>query len=173
MEGSRLYTVLCTWTSREAWNGQAYYYFLGEGISPEPEISRVDDGTVVERPPVLEVSTGERETTAAMGSFEWTCEAEESGTVTGGSGDFRDPLADKDVLPRLEGSGTVSLSWDSPTPDTLSVTAVSSEEEREVPVEGATFALKEGGWVYEIHAAWDSSEDWGGEALYCFYGVGE
>ena len=58
LEGSRLYTVLCTWASREAWNGQAYYYFLGEGISPEPEISRVDDGTVVEHPPVLEVSTG-------------------------------------------------------------------------------------------------------------------
>ena len=171
LEGSRLYTVLCTWTSREAWNGQAYYYFLGEGISPEPEISQVDDGTVVEHPPVLEVSTGERETTAAMGSFEWTCEAEESGTVTGGSGDFRDPLADKDVLPRLEGSGTVSLSWDSPTPDTLSVTAVSSEEEREVPVEETAFALLEGEWVYQVTAEWTSRSRWGGSVQYAFLGV--
>ena len=30
----------------------------GRGNFPEPEISRVDDGTVVEHPPVLEVSTG-------------------------------------------------------------------------------------------------------------------
>lgn len=171
LEGSRLYTVLCTWTSREAWNGQAYYYFLGEGISPEPETRQVDDGTVVEHPPVLEVSTGERETTAAMGSFEWTCEAEESGTVTGGSGDFRDPLADKDVLPRLEGSGTVSLSWDSPTPDTLSVTAVSSEEEREVPVEGTAFSLLEGEWVYQVTAEWTSRSRWGGSVQYAFLGV--
>ena len=40
-------------------------------------------------------------------------------------------------------------------------------------MEGDGFALKEGGWVYEIHAAWDSSEDWGGDAFYCFYGAGE
>lgn len=106
-----------------------------------------------------------------MGSFEWTCEAEESGTVTGGSGDFRDPLADKDVLPRLEGSGTVSLSWDSPTPDTLSVTAVSSEEEREVPVEGTTFSLLEGEWAYQVTAEWTSRSRWGGSVQYAFLGV--
>ena len=83
-------------------------------------------------------------------------------------------------ITRLEGSGTVTFSWDGPAPDSVTVQCWSDTEwgntraeSQEVPLEGDGFALKERGWVYEIHAAWDSSEDWGGEALYCFYGVGE
>ena len=35
-----------------------------------------------------------------------------------------------------------------------------------VKCDGDSFPLQEGEWVYTVYATWDSSEDWGGNALY-------
>ena len=40
----------------------------------------------------------------------------------------------------------------------------------EAAVEGDALTLNPGGWIYEISAEWDSSEAWGGQAVYFFYG---
>ena len=49
--------------------------------------------------------------------------------------------------------------------------AVSSEEEREMPVEETAFALLEGEWVYQVTAEWTSRSRWGGSVQYAFLGV--
>lgn len=131
-------------------------------------------------PPQLTVSCGEHSVIGIRGTYSWSYEEEGAEVGVGINADGAHPLDMEEDITRLEGSGTVTFSWDGPAPDSVTVQCWSDTEwgntraeSQEVPLEGDGFALKEGGWVYEIHAAWDSSEDWGGEALYCFYGAGE
>ena len=51
------------------------------------------------------------------------------------------------------------------------MTALSQQEEREVPVEGNAFTLLEGKWVYRITGVWNSHNNWGGTGVYAFTGI--
>lgn len=82
-------------------------------------------------------------------------------------------------LPQLNGEGKADLRWEGPAPDRVSALCWPDTEwgnydaeSQEVPLEGEGFVLKEGGWIYEIQAEWDSCETWGGQAIYFFYGMG-
>ena len=117
---------------------------------------------------------------AQRGTFSWLC-----GTKSGmeeGVGvcaESLHPLQMEGQLPQLNGEGEVSLSWDGTAPDKISARCWpdtewgnTDAESQQIPLEGDGFALREGGWIYEISAEWDSSEAWGGQAVYFFYGIG-
>lgn len=169
-EGGWIYELHMTWNSQENWGGDAYYSFYG--VNTPEALALEEDGTLFERSPALTVSLDGETVAAAKGpGGEWSYECEHSMVAAGGDWDYSDPLAEKDSLPQLVGAGEVSLSWESPAPDLLTVTALSPEEEREVPVEGDAFSLLEGEWVYQITAVWNSHNSWGGTGVYAFCGV--
>ena len=125
----------------------------------------------VESPPYLRVSSGGSDVQAARSTFGWTVLIDDR-TTKGINADGMGPAAMGEQLPWLEGAGTAELSWDGPAPDSVSVEGVPASQLTDYvagqPVEcdGESFPLQEGEWVYMVRATWDSSEDWGGNALY-------
>lgn len=170
LEGGWIYELHFTW-DRERYSGDAYYCFYG--VNTPEALAQEEDGTLWERPPELTVSVeGAEPVAAAKGpGGEWFYEFEESHINTGDHWDFSDPLEEQDSLPQLVGGGEVTLSWESPDPEYLTVTALSQQEEREVPVEGNAFTLLEGKWVYRITGVWNSHNNWGGTGVYAFTGI--
>ena len=77
-------------------------------------------------------------------------------------------------FPRLEGAGQVTLTWEGTEPYMPpSVTAQNAQgETREVSLEGNTFTLLEGEWMYGVLAGWQS-RSYGTQngAEYVFLGV--
>ena len=129
----------------------------------------------VESPPYLEVSSGGSGVQAARSSYSWMI-TNEDGTGLDRNAQGPGPASMGEQLPWLEGAGTAELSWDGPAPDSVSVEGVPvsqlADDTAGQPVEcdGDCFPLEEGEWVYRVDATWDSSEDWGGHALY-FVGI--
>ena len=129
----------------------------------------------VESPPYLEVSSGDSDVQAAQSSYSWMI-TNEDGTGLDRNAQGPGPASMGEQLPWLEGAGTAELSWDGPAPDSVSVEGVPVSQLTDYaagqPVEcdGDSFPLEEGEWVYRVDATWDSSEDWGGHALY-FVGI--
>lgn len=129
----------------------------------------------VESPPYLEVSSGGSGVQAARSTYSWIL-THEDGTGVGTNANGIAPEDMGERLPWLEGAGTAELSWDGPAPDSVSVEGVPVSQLADYaagqPVEcdGDSFPLEEGEWVYRVDATWDSSEDWGGHALY-FVGI--
>lgn len=125
----------------------------------------------VESPPYLEVSSGGSGVQATRSTFGWTVLIDDR-TTKGINADGLGPASMGKQLPWLEGAGTAELSWDGPAPDSVSVEGVPVSQLADYvagqPVEcdGESFPLQEGEWVYMVRATWDSSEDWGGNALY-------
>lgn len=129
----------------------------------------------VESPPYLEVSSGGSGVQAARSTYSWMI-TNEDGTGLDRNAQGPGPASMGEQLPWLEGAGTAELSWDGPAPDSVSVEGVPVSQLADYaagqPVEcdGDSFPLEEGEWVYRVDATWDSSEDWGGHALY-FVGI--
>ena len=125
----------------------------------------------VESPPYLRVSSGDSDVQAARSTYSWMI-TNEDGTGLDRNAQGRGPASMGKQLPWLEGAGTAELSWDGPAPDSVSVEGVPASQLTDYvagqPVEcdGESFPLQEGEWVYMVRATWDSSEDWGGNALY-------
>ena len=125
----------------------------------------------VESPPYLEVSSGDSDVQAAQSSYSWMI-TNEDGTGLDRNAQGPGPASMGEQLPWLEGAGTAELSGDGPAPDSVSVEGVPASQLTDYvagqPVEcdGESFPLEEGEWVYMVRATWDSSEDWGGNALY-------
>lgn len=125
----------------------------------------------VESPPYLEVSSGDSDVQAARSTYSWMI-TNEDGTGLDRNAQGLGPASMGKQLPWLEGAGTAELSWDGPAPDSVSVEGVPASQLTDYvagqPVEcdGESFPLEEGEWVYMVRATWDSSEDWGGNALY-------
>ena len=125
----------------------------------------------VESPPYLRVSSGDSDVQAARSTYSWMI-TNEDGTGLDRNAQGLGPASMGKQLPWLEGAGTAELSWDGPAPDSVSVEGVPvsqlADDTAGQPVEcdGESFPLEEGEWVYMVRATWDSSEDWGGNALY-------
>lgn len=125
----------------------------------------------VESPPYLRVSSGDSDVQAARSTYSWMI-TNEDGTGLDRNAQGLGPASMGKQLPWLEGAGTAELSWDGPAPDSVSVEGVPvsqlADDTVGQPVEcdGESFPLEEGEWVYMVRATWDSSEDWGGNALY-------
>ena len=170
LEGGWVYELTLTWTSPKDWGGTARYCFWG--VNTPEALALEEDGTMVEDPPAMEVSCGEETFTAARGGGgDWSSDFLDSMVVTGGGHDYIDPIKERDNLPFFSGEpgDRVSLSWECPQPDQLTVTALSpGGESREVPWEDYGFSLEEGEWIYTVSARWVSHNKWGGEVNYAF-----
>lgn len=173
LEGGWIYELHMTWNSQETWGGDAYYSFYG--VNTPQALALEEDGTLVKDPPAMTVACGEETFTAARGSGgEWSSEFSESMVATGGGHDYRDPVKERDNLPFLAGEpgAQVTLAWECPDPDSLTVTALSpAGESREVPSQDGSFLLEEGEWVYTVTAQWTSHNKWGGQMHYAFVGT--
>lgn len=144
--------------------------------SAAPESSTTQEDPPQE-PGELQVRCGETAVDAQRGTFSWFVEQDGMEEGVGVCADSPHPLQMEGQLPQLNGEGEVSLSWDGTAPDKISARCWpdtewgnTDAESQQIPLEGDGFALREGGWIYAISAEWDSSEAWGGQAVYFFYG---
>lgn len=153
---------------------------------------------VLEEPPALTVIYGENNSIEALwGTTSWKYQNED-GAWTGFEADSIHPLAAKEYMPCLEllpvitSSGShlkVKMQWDA-VPDKTSVRCwnekdwgqpdAESEElqvrtlllDSNIETEPITSVeLKDGNYVYEVIAEWNSHEEYNGIARYSFYTV--
>ncbi|MGI6617979.1 MAG: hypothetical protein ACOX36_08080 [Saccharofermentanales bacterium] len=142
---------------------------------------------IFEDAPALTVSTWNSSIEAMMGTTSWGYDKGD-GTWSGVDIDCLHPLDSntKEYMPVLQVALT-SNSAENPidavlqfsiAPDTITVCCWSdiywgntSAEGEPVPVRDFTIALKDGGYIYEVFARWDSSDKYEGTASYSFYAV--
>ena len=138
---------------------------------------------MLREPPALMVSCGDGETAALLGTYSWTW-TEPDGSGVGVEADSVQVLAARDnMIPLpLSAESTVTLRF-AEEPDTVSVLCWSTDcwERTDVPGEaveadrpeekdGTAFALTaRPDCVYEVLAAWEGRDGWGGTAYYGFY----
>lgn len=164
-----------------------------------PESSATAQETVtLKEPPALTVVYGENNSVEALrGTASWTYENED-GTWTGIAADSMHPLEAKEYMPCLEllpvmtssrSHLKVRMQWDT-IPDKVTVRCWNESywgqydaESEEVPAKllcidssdgcDAYFSveLKDGSYVYEVIAEWNSAETYHGKACYSFYTV--
>lgn len=169
-EGGWIYEISAQWEEELGSGNASYCVYV---LSGEEAAAAWD--AIPEAPPALTVSCGEVQTEALVTGSIWgvlqedgTYQAEQSGEL------FPQAEAIWDQLPRLEGAGQVTLTWEGTEPYMPpSVTAQNAQgESREVSLEGNTFTLLEGEWMYGILAGWQSrSYGYQNGAEYVFLGV--
>ena len=131
---------------------------------------------VLDGPPWLGVVSGGTTMGAVTGTCSWAC-PQADGTVRAVEADSPHPLDCRDLLYPLDtAQDTAELNFGHDPDAILSLrrwsdacwgqTGASPEE---VPLDGLTFSLSPGGWVYEVTARWDDRGWGGGTASYCFY----
>ena len=164
---------------------------------PNKESETGSNDTVLKEPPVLTVICGKESVEALRGTTSWMYQNED-GTGSGIESDSMHPLQAKEYMTPLDliptpissiDPLTANLQWDT-TPDKVVVRCWGEEcwgrydaesEDILVDVMGIDFnsqlvtnyviQLKDGNYIYEVVAEWNSSETWGGTAYYSFYTV--
>ena len=168
-------------------------YYNSEGTNEKKKIyennsenAGKEELSIPEEPPKLFVSGGGLKTEALRGTYTWEYYTDK-GEFKGVASDSPHPLDSRDHIPAVklsqkenpEENGFITMGWEIP-PDYITVTAwevdwenFQNAESDEVFLEGATFYMKNGEYVYEIKAEWLSAETFRGTAYYSFYGVFE
>ena len=135
------------------------------------------EGPAIDRrePPACTVESGGASVQAMRGGFSWAWETEDGMEAV--IADSAHPLDCQGLLPSFTaGAGAAALTFElAPTeieyvqcwPDSCWGEPTSAGEK--LPVEDGMFALKEGGWIYEIRARWDGGNGSGGAAGYGVY----
>ena len=144
---------------------------------------------ILQYPPELTVVCGEEKTEAMTGTISWRYRAgQQMRSITTS---VPHPLTLKEQLTPLVLPGTSpealmgSLEWEV-MPDVVSACCWSGEiwgqpdaAGEDVPVETGTEAakqytipLKDGEYIYQVDAQWNSAEDYGGTVSFVFYTVG-
>lgn len=160
-----------------------------------PESSAASQETAaLKEPPALTLVYGEENIEALRGTSSWTYQNEDS-TWTGIEADSMHPLQAKEYMPDLTlppvmpSFAVMQLQWDT-LPDKVLVRCWSEAywgqydaESEEVPAkllcidssDGCdpyfSIELKDGSYVYEVIAEWNSAEAYSGKACYSFYTV--
>jgi hypothetical protein len=140
---------------------------------------------VLEDPPNLTISTWNSSIEAMMGTTSWGYDKGD-GTWSGVDIDCLHPLDSKEFMPALQitpspysskSSLDAALFFDI-APDAITVCCWSdihwgniSAESEDISVRDFTIELKNGGYIYEVFARWDSSDKYEGTAYYSFYAV--
>ena len=146
----------------------------------------------LKEPPALTVAYGEESIEALRGTFSWTYQNED-GTQTGIEADSMHPLQAKEYMPQLTllpvAPSFAAMQWDT-LPDKVSVRCWSEAYWGQYDAESETVPakllcidssdgrdpyfsveLKDGSYVYEVIAEWNSAETYSGKARYSFYTV--
>lgn len=157
----------------------------------------VPNETILKEPPVLTVVCGNKTAEALRGTTSWMYQNED-GTSTGFEADSMHPLQAKEYMTPLDvipipissiDPLKADLQWNT-IPDKVLVRCWNEEywgqstaESEEIPVrilmidsniETApivSIALKDGNYIYEVVAEWNSAEKYSGTAHYSFYTI--
>lgn len=160
-----------------------------ERISEKSSVSNVggvdgpDNITVdsLEKPPTMTVSCGKMSISAWLGTYSWLYKNTDDGTVKSINADSSHPLTQIDKVATLPILPTTLSAIDphlaslqfGVVPDKIEVKCYKLDEESTnngevISVEGTTFKLKEGKYLYEVVAEWTESEECSGKAYYAF-----
>lgn len=168
-----------------------------ESLGATEEIEVVPNDTVLTEPPALTVVCGDKTVEALRGTTSWMYQNED-GTDTSIESDSMHPLQAKEYMTPLELIPTTIssidpliayLQWDT-IPDKVVVRCWSEEhwgqptaESEEIPVSTLmidsniettpiiSVELKDGNYIYEVVAEWNSAEKYSGTAYYSFYTI--
>jgi hypothetical protein len=135
-------------------------------------LSRRDAISLMGKPPALEVVSGNTAHSAILGTYTWSWE---SSSVIACS--FHPLECRKNLQPGLETAEmTAALRFQVEPDEIVSVCRWSDANwgdfyagEEAVEVDGYEFALKPGGYIYDVQAKWGVGTDFGGIVDYYFY----
>lgn len=135
-------------------------------------LSRRDAISLMGKPPALEVVSGNTAHSAILGTYTWSWE---SSSVIACS--FHPLECRKNLQPGLETAEmTAALRFQVEPDEIVSVCRWSDANwgdfyagEEAVEVDGYEFALKPGGYIYDVQARWGVGADFGGIVDYYFY----
>lgn len=147
----------------------------------EPQKPTVEDTNVPRKEPCsLTIANGSQHVAALRGTCSWWY-LNKDGTGAGLEADGVHPLDLKDSLDILVMDGTTAeLLFGAEEPDKVSVRGwdaakwdswEADSQSEQIPVDGLSFELKNGDWIYEVSASWDRFSTWGGTAHYTFRAV--
>lgn len=147
----------------------------------EPQKPTVEDAEAPRKEPCsLTIANGSQGVAALRGTCSWWY-LNKDGTGSGLEADGVHPLDLKDSLDILVMDGTTAeLLFGAEEPDKVSVRGwdaakwdswEADSQSEQIPVDGLSFELKNGDWIYEVSASWDRFSTWGGTAHYTFRGV--
>lgn len=159
-----------------------WFYCRAHDLKTDNEITNNSD-VALKEPPALTISIIDKNIEAMRGTSSWMYENED-GTWTGVESDSVHPLdnSTKENMPKLEItsselSSTAAiclLSFES-IPDEITICCWeerqwgnTNAESEPVATSNFTMELKEGGYIYEVVAGWDSSDKYNGTARYSF-----
>lgn len=137
-----------------------------------------EDARIIwKEPPALAVVCGDTSVGALTGTTSWLYKNVD-GTFSGINADSMHPLENnsKEYLLVLETRETTATLRFEEDPDSISVHCWDAKnwgntlaESEAVAEKGNEISLKQGAYVYEVIAKWDSNEDYGGTVYYSFY----
>lgn len=140
-------------------------------------LNREDARIIWEKPPALAVVCGDTSLGALMGTASWMYKNED-GTFSGINADSMHPLDSnsKEYLLLLETTEPIAALRFQENPDSISVHCWDAKhwgdtfaESEPIAAKGNEISLKQGAYIYEVIATWDSNEDYGGTVYYSFY----
>jgi len=160
-----------------------WFYCRARDLGNDAEAPQNNDA-VLKEPPALTISISDKNIEAMRGTSSWMYDNGD-GTWSGVESDSVHPLdnSTKEYMPKLmltssELSSTVAVCslWFDTFPDETTIRCWeerqwgdTSAESEPVSVSNFTMELKDGGYIYEVIATWNSSEKYNGKAYYSFY----
>ncbi len=143
--------------------------------TPTGEDLPLEFTTTVVDVPVLTVQNGTENITVSYFGCSWSY-LDSGGEWQGIAADAVHPLECQEILTPITAQGeSVALTFDI-APDEVSAECWSDENfgdpaaaPESAPLTENTLAVQPGGYVYEVTAKWNSSEEYGGEASYYLY----
>lgn len=135
-------------------------------------LGRRDAILVMEKPPALEVISGSTAHSAILGTYTWSWESRSVIACSAHPLEYR-----TDLQPGLETEEMTAVLRFQVEPDEIVSVCRWSDahwgdfyaEEEAVEMDGYEFALKPGGYVYDVEAKWGVGTDFGGTVNYFFY----
>ncbi len=135
-----------------------------------------DAAILMREPPRLDVVVDETCTGAQLNGYSWDY-LDSDGYGKGGIADSPHPMGIIDRLPLIETAAQTAELRFAEEPDNIRAVHCWSDENlsdydvngEDAPIDGDRLTLKPGGYVYEICAEWEKSENGGGFAYYSFY----
>jgi len=164
----------------------SYYYEITDAYRSEvTELfwreNIVTQDALIGKPPAMTVRCGKSSVNAWLGTYSWMYKNFEDGTAQSTNADSSHPLTRIDEIPTLNILPTTISSIDprlatvqfAIAPDKIEVKCYKVDEKntnsgKAIPVEGTSFKLKDGKYLYEVIVEWTKSEQYSGKAYYAF-----
>lgn len=139
---------------------------------------------LIGKPPAMTVSCGKSSVDAWLGTYSWTYKNFEDGTAQSTNADSDHPLVRIDEIPILNILPTTMSAIDpylaslqfSVVPDKIEVNCYKLDGNKNskgepISIDGTSFKLKDGEYLYEVIVEWTKSEQYSGKAHYAFRAV--